>query len=163
MYFQVENVYVYLSVHGDKCVLLFSYNCCGYSENSVVWSAGELDLSYKLAKVIIIKIYENIERKGEIARNEQFLLSLNVFPFILSMNFTLFSHLKWLSLNSFNLKHSKICRLTMAMFPYNRGIGKFVCLGFHAVSTVFQLFNGDSSQIHVSRTVFNRYLASQLS
>ena len=29
----------------------------------------------------------------------------------------------------------------------------FVCLGFYAVSTVFQLFNSDSSQIHVSWTI----------
>ena len=31
--------------------------------------------------------------------------------------------------------------------------GLFVCLGFYAVSTVFQLFNGDSSQIHASWTI----------
>ena len=29
----------------------------------------------------------------------------------------------------------------------------FVCLGFYVVSTIFQLFNGDSSQIHVSWTI----------
>ena len=39
----------------------------------------------------------------------------------------------------------------------------FVCLGFYAVSTVIQLFNGDSSQIHVSWTIFNQYLTSPLS
>ena len=39
----------------------------------------------------------------------------------------------------------------------------FVCLGFYAVSTVFQLFNSDSSQIHVSWTIFNQYLTSPLS
>ena len=33
-----------------------------------------------------------------------------------------------------------------------------VCLWFYAVSTVFQLFNGDSSQIHVSWTISNQYL-----
>ena len=38
-----------------------------------------------------------------------------------------------------------------------------VCLGFYPVSTVFQLFNGDSSQIHVSWTFFNQYLTSPLS
>ena len=26
----------------------------------------------------------------------------------------------------------------------------FICLGFYTVSTVFQLFNSDSSQIHIS-------------
>ena len=39
----------------------------------------------------------------------------------------------------------------------------FVCLGFYAVSTVFQLFKGDSSQIRVSWTIFNKYLTSPLS
>ena len=39
----------------------------------------------------------------------------------------------------------------------------FVCLAFYAVSTVFQLFNSDSSQIHVSWTIFNQYLTSLLS
>ena len=38
----------------------------------------------------------------------------------------------------------------------------FVCLGFCAVSTVFQLFNGNSSQSHVSLTIFNQYLTSPL-
>ena len=39
-----------------------------------------------------------------------------------------------------------------------------VCLGFYAVWTVFQLFNGFSSQIHVSWTIFlNQYLTSPLS
>ena len=33
-----------------------------------------------------------------------------------------------------------------------------VCLGFYAGSAVFQLLNGDSSQIHVSWTIFNQYL-----
>ena len=38
--------------------------------------------------------------------------------------------------------------------------------GLYAVSTVFQLFNGDNSQIHVSWTFFfffNQYLTSSLS
>ena len=39
----------------------------------------------------------------------------------------------------------------------------FVRLGFYAVSTVFQLFNGDSAQIRVSWTMFNQYLTSLLS
>ena len=32
--------------------------------------------------------------------------------------------------------------------------GTIVCFGFYAVSTVFQLFNSNSSQIHVSWTIF---------
>ena len=44
-----------------------------------------------------------------------------------------------------------------SMFP-----GLF-CLGFYAVSTVFQLFNGDSSLIHVSYSIFNQSLTSPLS
>ena len=39
----------------------------------------------------------------------------------------------------------------------------FVCLGFYVVSTVFQLFNSDSSQTHVSWTIFNQYFTSPLS
>ena len=39
---------------------------------------------------------------------------------------------------------------------------KFV-KGFYAVSTVFQLLDGDSSQIQVSWTIFNQYLTSPLS
>ena len=31
-------------------------------------------------------------------------------------------------------------------------IDLYVCFGFYAVSTIFQLFHGDSSQIHVSWT-----------
>ena len=38
----------------------------------------------------------------------------------------------------------------------------FLSLGFYSVSTVFQLFNGDSSQIYVSWTIFNQYLTSSL-
>ena len=38
-----------------------------------------------------------------------------------------------------------------------------VCLWFYAVSTVFQLFNGDSSQIHISFTIFNQYITNPLS
>ena len=38
-----------------------------------------------------------------------------------------------------------------------------VCLGFYAVSTIFQLFNGDSLQIHVSWTISDQYLTSPLS
>ena len=35
--------------------------------------------------------------------------------------------------------------------------------GFCAISAVFQLFNGDSSQIPVSRSIFNQYFNSPLS
>ena len=33
-----------------------------------------------------------------------------------------------------------------------------VCLGFYAVSTVFQIFNGYSLQIHVTWITSNQYL-----
>ena len=39
----------------------------------------------------------------------------------------------------------------------------FVCLGFYAVSTVFYLFNGDSSQIDATWTISNQYLTNPLS
>ena len=39
---------------------------------------------------------------------------------------------------------------------------EFICLGFYAISTVYQLFNGDRSQIHVSWTIFNKYLTHSL-
>ena len=54
--------------------------------------------------------FENTVGKGEIARNEQFLLSHSVFyPF---RNFLPFSsNLKLSSANSFSLGASKICRL----------------------------------------------------
>ena len=42
-------------------------------------------------------------------------------------------------------------------------LDKNACLGFYVVSTVFNLSNGDSSQIHVSWTIFNQYLTSPLS
>ena len=42
-------------------------------------------------------------------------------------------------------------------------IQMFVCLGFYAISKVFQLFNSDSSQIHVTRTIFDQYFTSPLS
>ena len=35
---------------------------------------------------------------------------------------------------------------------------KLFCLGFYAVSIVFQSLNADSSQIHVFWTIFNHYL-----
>ena len=39
----------------------------------------------------------------------------------------------------------------------------FVCLRFYIISTVFQILNSDSSQIHASWTIFNQYLTSSLS
>ena len=38
----------------------------------------------------------------------------------------------------------------------------FACVGFYALSRVFQLFNDDSSQIHFLWTIFNQYLNSPL-
>ena len=57
------------------------------------------------------KFFENTVRKGEIARNEQFLLFPQCFLPLLE-NFLLFSsNLKLLSANSFSLEESKICHL----------------------------------------------------
>ena len=42
-------------------------------------------------------------------------------------------------------------------------VNLFICMVFYTVSTVFQLFNGYSSQIHVPWTIFNQYLTSPLS
>ena len=38
----------------------------------------------------------------------------------------------------------------------------YACLWFYAISTVFQISNGDSSQIHVSWNISNQYLTSPL-
>ena len=38
----------------------------------------------------------------------------------------------------------------------------FACVGFYALSRVFQLFNDDSSQIHFLWTIYNQYLNSPL-
>ena len=38
----------------------------------------------------------------------------------------------------------------------------FVCLGFYAISTVFQLFNSHSSQIHVSLNYFEPITRRQI-
>ena len=57
-------------------------------------------------------------------------------------------------------------RLSMCLKPFNPQVMRFhgfVCLGFYAVLIVFQLFNGNSSQIHVSGIIFNQYLTSPLS
>ena len=101
--------------------------------------------------------------KGEIARNEQFLLSHSVFylsgePSVILIKF------KLSRANSFSLEESKICRFGKGLRVLKLMIvWRFVCLGFYAVSTVFQLINGDSSQIHVSWAIFNQYLISPLS
>ena len=41
--------------------------------------------------------------------------------------------------------------------------GLFVCLELYAVPTVFQLLNGDSTQVKVFWTTFNQYISSPLS
>ena len=46
---------------------------------------------------------------------------------------------------------------------YQKAVCIFVWLGLYTLSTVFQLFNIDSSQIYVSKTIFNQYLTSPLS
>ena len=57
-------------------------------------------------------------------------------------------------------------RLSVYLKPFNPQVMRFhgfVCLEFYAILIVFQLFNGVSSQIHVSWTIFNQYLTSPLS
>ena len=63
------------------------------------------------------KSFKNTVGKGEIARNEQFLLFPQHFLFFpISMDFQPFSsNLKLLSANSFSLKESKTCRLGKVM------------------------------------------------
>ena len=62
------------------------------------------------------KSFENNVGKGEIARNEQFLLFPTVFSTHLE-NFLPFpSNLKLLSTNSFNLEDTKICRLGKGLY-----------------------------------------------
>ena len=57
------------------------------------------------------KSFDNTKGKGEITRNEQFLLFPTVFS-THSVNFLpFFSNLKLSSANSFSLEESKICRL----------------------------------------------------
>ena len=65
----------------------------------------------------------------------------------------------------FSFSHSDFKRLVLQTCK-NKGLfGEegFAYLKFYAISTVFQLFNSDSSQIHVSWTIFNQYLTSPLS
>ena len=59
------------------------------------------------------KPFENTMGKGEIARNEQFLLFPTVFSTRLDSFLPFSSNLKLLSVNSFGLEESKICRLVM--------------------------------------------------
>ena len=73
---------------------------------------NSLTLSQKahVCTCLQIKSFENTVRKGEMARNEQFL----IFPqcFLLSENFTPFpSNLELSSANSFSYEESKICHL----------------------------------------------------
>ena len=72
-----------------------------------------------------MRIYGNLEKKkGEIARDEQFLLFPSKF-FIVSVNVPpFFPHLKLLSANSFNLTQFKICRLIVDTFPSTLGAEK---------------------------------------
>ena len=59
------------------------------------------------------KSFENTVGKGEIARDEQFLLFPTVFSTLLENFLPFSSNSKLSSANSFNLKESKICRLGM--------------------------------------------------
>ena len=66
--------------------------------------------------------------------------------------------------NGYITLESKVCYVIKADLVQYFGCQRlFRFLGFYAVSTVFQLFNGDSSQIHVSWTIFKQHLASPLS
>ena len=65
---------------------------------------------------------KNTERKGEIARNEQFLIFLRCFYFNRVVNFPAFyPHLKMLSGKAVNLIQSIICSLTMVKNLYIQG------------------------------------------
>ena len=59
------------------------------------------------------KPFENTVGKGEIARNEQFLLFPTVFSTRLDNFLPFSSNLKLSSANSFSLEESKICHLVM--------------------------------------------------
>ena len=59
------------------------------------------------------KPFENTVGKGEISRNEQFLLFPAVFSTRLDNFLPFSSNLKLSSANSFSLEESKICRLVM--------------------------------------------------
>ena len=70
----------------------------------------------------------------------QWICNLQMFPIWIGKKFNCLFKSRWMSF---------VCLL--------------VCLGFYAISTVFQLLNGHSSQIHVSWTTFDQHLSSQLS
>ena len=57
------------------------------------------------------QVFENIAGKGEIARNEQFLLFPTVFSSLLENFLPFSSKLKMSSAKSLSLEESKICRL----------------------------------------------------
>ena len=59
------------------------------------------------------KSFENTTGKGEIARNEQFLLLPTVFSTYFGTFLPFSSNLKLSSANSFSLEESKVCRLGM--------------------------------------------------
>ena len=97
--------------------------------------------------------------KGEIARNEEFVLFPQCYlPF-------------WRTFAIFMKFKIVVCRLfqfgKVQNLSFRKGLIRFrkkiVRLEFYATSTVFQLFNGDSSQIHVFWTTFNQYFTRPLS
>ena len=57
------------------------------------------------------KFFANTAGKGEIARNEQFLLLPTVFPTHLESLLSFSPILKWSSADSFSLEESEICTL----------------------------------------------------
>ena len=69
---------------------------------------------------LLYKSFENTVGKGEIARNEQFLLSPQCFVTILENFMPFSSNLKLLSANSFSLESSKFCRLGKVKVPFSR-------------------------------------------
>ena len=93
------------------------------------WRKGLGTLYANIPKFESMRIYENVERKGEIARNEQFLLFPRCFLFLfiaLIKFLLLLTHLKLLSAkNPFHLRQSKISRLTMVKCPYNKGPDRY--------------------------------------
>ena len=64
-----------------------------------------------LLRVCSTSLLKTLWGKGEIARNEQFLLFPTVFSTLLENFLPFSSNLKLSSANSFNLEESKICRL----------------------------------------------------
>ena len=109
---------------------------------------------------VIVKVkYQGHLKKMAVSRALVF-HKYSFFLFTISAFITIFSkhiHSRFTRyIDRIFIVHEHICRLLSQ--------GSFVCLGFNAVSTVFQLFNGDSSQIHVFLDYFfNQYLTSPLS